>query len=157
MTRGLSKEQLALIAVYLVALAATLVAVLIGQWRAAAGLGVVAFGLFSGLVILTLAAMTHAAGRARQRINQMHQDLASARLLGTMRQLDDRHSRLTRQISATEQRRDIGEQRLLATFESHRFQLEDDLDQLHRELKAATAQRGQQYHRQGPPEGGEEA
>lgn len=156
MTRGLSKEQLALIAVYLVALGATLVAVLIGQWRVAAVLGVAAFGMFSGLVILTLAAMTHAAGRTRRRINEMHQDLASARLLGTMRHLDDRHSRLSRQISATEQRRDIGEQRLLATFESHRFQLEDDLDQLQRELRAATAQPGQQHRRQRPSHHGEQ-
>ncbi|WP_300345377.1 hypothetical protein [Nesterenkonia sp.] len=142
MTRGLSQKQLILIGVYLLVLAATFIAVMLEQWRIAAGLGVVAFGLFSALLIFTLAAMTYAAGRARRRIHEMHQELSSAKLLRTMRQLEDRQARLTKQIVAAERRRDAGEQRMLASFEAHRFHIEDDLEELRERLNQLHSEGG---------------
>lgn len=135
MTRGLSKEQLALAAVYTLGLALTLVAVILDLWRLAAVTAVVSLGLFSALVILTLAAMTHAAGSARHRINEVLQEIRSARTLRTLRRLDDRQARLDKQLSAAEARREASEQRLLATFEAHRIHLEDEVAQLRDELK----------------------
>ncbi|WP_150461222.1 hypothetical protein [Nesterenkonia ebinurensis] len=127
MTRGLSKEQMALIAVYLLGLALTFLAVALGHWRTAALAGIVTFGLFSALVILTLAAMTHVAGTARQRLTEVHHEVRSARTLRALRRLDDRYARLSKQVAAAEARREAGEQRLLATLEAQRFQFEDDI------------------------------
>lgn len=138
MIRGLSREQLILIAAYLLGLAGTFIAAIAGQWRVAASLGVLTFGLFSALVILTLAAMTYAAGTARRRIVDMHHEVRSARTLRALKKLDDRYGRLTTLLADAERRREAGEQRLLATFEAQRFQIEDEIAALRQETSVKT-------------------
>lgn len=127
MTRGLSTEQLLLIAVYVLSLGVTLIAVLLGAWRTAAAAGVVTFGLFSAVVILTLAARTYAASLVRDRVERIYQDLRTARTSSRLRHLDQRYSQMAKSVDATHARVEAAERRLTAAFDAHRLHLEEDL------------------------------
>lgn len=130
MTRGLSKAQLGLIAVYLLVLAAVLVAVLLEQWQLAAAGGVVGVGLFSGIVILTLARMTHSQQVTRERVNEIRREVRGARTARILRRLDERHQQLNRGMDRVEERLVSAEQRMVGSFEDHRLHLEDQIADL---------------------------
>lgn len=130
MTRGLSKAQLGLIAVYLLVLGLTFLAVLLGQWRLAAAAGVVAFGLFSGLVVLTLARMTYAHRAVRARVGEIRRDVRGVRTVRLLRRLEERHQRLNHGMDRIEERLQSAEQRMVSSFEDHRLHVEDELSRL---------------------------
>lgn len=128
MTRGLSPQQLALIGAYLVALTATLTAVLLGAWQMAAAAAVVTFGLFSAVMILTLAARTYAASQTRRRIEQIHHELRTARTSSRLRHLDQQYSQMVKSVDATHSRLEAVERRLTAAFDAHCLHLEEELN-----------------------------
>ena len=130
MTRGLSRAQLSLIAVYLLALGLTFLAVLLGQWRLAAAVGVVAFGLFSGLVTLTLARMTHSQRVMRDRVTEIRREVRGARTARILRRLDDRHQQLNRGMERVEKRLQSAELRMVESFDDHRLPVADELSRL---------------------------
>ncbi|MBE1515776.1 hypothetical protein [Nesterenkonia halotolerans] len=133
MTRGLSKEQLALIALYGVSLLVTLIAVLLQLWVFAAVAAIVSFGLFSALVILTLAAMTHVASGIRGRLTDLEASVRPARTTAMFRRIDERTIQINRTLDATEARLRASEARTLAGFEDHRHHLEDEIARLRAE------------------------
>lgn len=130
MTRGLSRAQLGLIAVYLLMLGLTFLTVLLGQWRLAAAAGVVSFGLFSGLVVLTLARMTYSQRVMRERVTEIRREVRGSRMARTLRRLDERHQQLTRGMDRVEGRLQFAEQRMVESFEDHRLHVEDELSRL---------------------------
>lgn len=133
MTRGLSKEQLALIALYGVSLLVTLIAVLMQLWVFAAVAAIVSFGLFSAMVILTLAAMTHVASGIRGRLTDLEASVRPARTTAMFRRIDERTIQINRTLDATEARLRASEARTLAGFEDHRHHLEDEIARLRAE------------------------
>lgn len=130
MTRGLSRAQLGLIAVYLVVLSAALAAVLLEHWRLAAAAGIIGFGLFSGIVILTLARMTHSQRVTRERVDEIRREVRGARSARILRRLDERHQQLNRGMDRVEGRLRSAEQRMVGSFEDHRLHLEDEIARL---------------------------
>lgn len=138
MIRGLSKEQLGLIAVYVIALIVTLVAVLLELWVFAASAAVVSFALFSALVILTLAAMTRTADGVRLRLFDLESNIKPARTMAMFRRIDERTTQMNRTLEATEARLRTNEARTLAGFEEHRQYLEDEIARLRAESSSAS-------------------
>ncbi|GAA1145839.1 hypothetical protein [Nesterenkonia lutea] len=136
MTRGLSQQQLALIAVYILALGVTLVTVLMQLWVFAAAAGLVSFGLFSALVILTLAAMTHTASGVRRRLLDLERSVKPARTTAMFRRIDERTVQINRTLDATEARLRASEARTLAGFEDQRQHLEDEIARLRAEVRS---------------------
>lgn len=133
MTRGLSKEQLALVLVYAAALAVTFIAVLMQQWVFAAASAVVAFGLFSALVVLTLGAMTHAASGARRLLHDLGRSIKVGRTVALFRRLEERSSQMSKTLEATEARLRASEARMLAAFETHRQHMDDEFARIRSE------------------------
>lgn len=130
--KGLSRRQLGLLGLLGLSLLGTLVAILLGQWTAVGVGSVVSFGLFSVLVVLTLAALTRSMQRLRGALRA-----TSPRIRDTaagVRRLDHRTADRFKALDSTEARLEAAERRLLATFEAHRFQLEDDVADLERRL-----------------------
>ncbi|WP_022872424.1 hypothetical protein [Nesterenkonia alba] len=123
--KGLSTKQLGVLALCALALALTLVAALLKQWQLAALAGVAAFGIFVVFTAFTLAAMTHTLETMRKRLVDIDTSTRSA--LASSRRIDHRTADRFKALDATEARIEAAERRLLATLESHRFALEDDV------------------------------
>lgn len=132
MIRGLSSRQLLLAAAHGVMLLVSVLLVLLQQWVWAAASALISFGLFSGLVILTLAAMTRVNAVTRRRIQELRNDGGQESLGRAVRRLNDRYSKITGSIQAAEARMDATERRMLGTLESHRHAVEDSLDNMTR-------------------------
>ncbi|TLP93048.1 hypothetical protein FEF26_13985 [Nesterenkonia salmonea] len=132
--KGLSTRQLALAGSYGLGLLITLIAVIADQWRLAAAAGIVSFALFSALIVLTLAAMTDGASRARKTLRELNRSSQGGRSGAYMRRIaraaESNVSRLDRSIHEAEARREASEQRLLATLESHRMDIDDRIADL---------------------------
>lgn len=132
--KGLSTRQLALAGSYGLGLLITLVAVIADQWRLAAAAGIVSFALFSALIVLTLAAMTDGASRARKTLRELSRSSQGGRSGAYLRRIaraaESNVARLDRSIHEAEARREASEQRLLATLEAHRMDIEDRMAEL---------------------------
>lgn len=130
MIRGLSSRQLLLAAAHGLMLIISVILVLLEQWMWAAVSALISFGLFTGLIVLTLAAMTRVNAATRARIQQMSHDSGQESLGRAVRRLNDRYSKITGSVRAAEARIADTERRMLGTLESHRFAVEDALDGL---------------------------
>lgn len=139
MIRGLSSRQLLLTAAHGLTLIASLVLVILQQWVWAAVAALISFGAFSGLVVLTLAAMTRVNTVTRSRLNELYRDRRQDGLSRTVRRLNDRYSKITGSIQAAEDRIETAERRMLSTLEAHRHAVEDTLDELAQEDEGHTA------------------
>ncbi|GAA4915401.1 hypothetical protein [Nesterenkonia rhizosphaerae] len=131
--RGISTKQLALVVLYALALLAALVAVLLEQWKAAAVATLMSMGIFAALVVLTLAAMTVSARSSRLRLNEIRRATMSSGgtyLRRIARAAEDHTARLDKTIHDAEDRREAAEQRMLATLEAHRLEVEERLADL---------------------------
>lgn len=136
--KGLSTRQMALAGSYGLGLLSTLIAVIADQWRLAAAAGIVSFAIFSALIVLTLAAMTEGATRARHSLRELSRSSQGERSGAYMRRIaraaESNVARLDRSIHEAEARREASEQRLLATLEVHRMDIDDRMARLTEEL-----------------------
>lgn len=132
MIRGLSTQQLGLIGTHAAGMVLALVLILFEQWKWAAATGVAVFALFSVYVALTLAAMTHVNAVSRARIDGLRRELATASIARNLRHVRSSIASVATSMDASEERLSVAERRVISTLEAHRFQLEDDLEQLKR-------------------------
>lgn len=139
MIRGLSTRQLLLAAAHGLTLIASLILVVLQQWVWAAVAALISFGAFSGLVVLTLAAMTRVNAVTRRQVQELYRDRRQEGLSRAVRRLNDRYSKITGSIEAAEERIDAAERRMLGTLESHRHAVEDTLDALAQEGEEHTS------------------
>ncbi|WP_044495901.1 hypothetical protein [Nesterenkonia massiliensis] len=113
------------------ALLGVALAVFAEHWRFAAGAATVSAVFFMGLVALTLAFLQRQLRIIRARVRTIDQELMQNRHIAAgVRRIDDRTADRFKMMEATEARLEAAERRLLATFEAHRFQLEDELAEL---------------------------
>lgn len=126
--KGLSRPQLGLLSILGLALISTLTASIMRQWMVAAVSAVITFGLFTILVVFTLAALTKSVRRSGEVINRAASRIhdASAGIRRIERRIVDR----SEAFDSMQMRIEASERRLIAAFEAQRFHIEDDLEQL---------------------------
>lgn len=130
MIRGLSAQQLGLIGAHVAGIVLALVLVVLEQWKWAAAAGVAVFALFSVYVALTLAAMTHVNAVSRARIDEIRRELNTVSIAANLRRVRDSVARVSTSMEASEERLSASERRMISILEAHRFQLEDEMEQL---------------------------
>lgn len=134
--KGLSRSQVGLLALVALALLVALIAVVVEAWTLAAAAGVISFGLFVVLVVFTLAALTHSV----QRQSELMRDSAvrTRETVSGIRRIDQRTEERFKTLDSTAARMEAAERRMLAAFEAHRFQLQDEMDELQRQIQEPT-------------------
>ncbi|WP_258934921.1 hypothetical protein [Nesterenkonia pannonica] len=126
--KGISKNQLVFLAVIAFGIAASAVSVLLEAWRIAALAALGSFGLFVLFVAFSLAAMTRSSQLVRSRVREIYS--LTKMVHASTRRVDNRTAERFKTLESTQDRIEAAERRLLATLESQRFQLEDDIARL---------------------------
>ncbi|WP_147105093.1 hypothetical protein [Nesterenkonia populi] len=129
----LSRPQRTLMGGLGFALLATLITIVLEAWQFAALGAVVSFGIFAALVVFTLAALTRSMQLIRTRVRNI--DPRVREIAAGVRRLDNRTAERFKTLEATQARLEASERRVLASVEAHRFDLEDEISQLHTHLQ----------------------
>lgn len=138
--KGLSRSQVGLLALVALALLVALIAVVVEAWTLAAAAGVISFGLFVVLVVLTLAALTHSVQRQSELLRDSA--LRTRETVSGIRRIDQRTEERFQTLDSTAARLEAAERRMLAAFDAQRFQLQDELDALQRQIQEPTTDSG---------------
>ncbi|NDK33179.1 hypothetical protein [Nesterenkonia haasae] len=118
----------------LIMLVATVVSAFAEEWKLAIACAAASFGLFTVLMLFTLAAMLRTLRLVRGRVRTIDHEIRQVRHMAAgVRRIDNRTAERFKMFEATEARVEAAERRLLATFEAHRFQLEDEVAELRKE------------------------
>lgn len=131
--KGFSGPQIGLLCILGLSLLATLIAILLEAWRVAAAGAVVSFGVFSVLVVFTLIALKESVQRTSGLVRATNPRIRET--AAGVRRLDNRTADRFKTLDFTEARIESAERRLLATLETHRFELEDEVAELKQKLQ----------------------
>lgn len=131
--KGISTPQVAVIVALFLGLVATAVLVVLEEWKLAALGSLGTLGLFVAFVILTLAAMTHAASTTRRRVLDISRQ--TRQVVSATRRVDRRTAERFKMLESHQERLEATERRLLGVIEAQRFQLEDDLESINEKLR----------------------
>lgn len=132
--KGLSTQQLVVLGACFLALLGTIAAVLVEEWKVAVVAAATSFGLFTVLVAFTLSAMHRVMRGISGRLRTIDREMSQTRHIAAgVRRIDNRTTERFKMFEATEARLEAAERRLLATFEAHRLQLEDEIAELRKE------------------------